>query len=229
MAGLSTGARSNLYIFPRETTMTSQNRVQWVYSSKDNQELAERYDQWSKDYESDLAQDFEYLSPQKTTEVFAKHVPKDARILDAGAGTGLVGIILAEMGYSQIVAMDLSQGMLDEARKKQVYEDFHQMVMGETLDYDTDSFDAVITVGVLTVGHAPDNSLDELVRVTKPNGHIVFSLRPDVYENNGFREKQDKLEAQGKWQLAERTGEFQPMPKGEPEVRHRVWAYRVTG
>ena len=229
MAGLSTGARSNLYIFPRETTMTSQNRVQWVYSSKDNQELAERYDQWSKDYESDLAQDFEYLSPQKTAEVFAKHVPKDARILDAGAGTGLVGIILAEMGYSQIVAMDLSQGMLDEPRKKQVYEDFHQMVMGETLDYDTDSFDAVITVGVLTVGHAPDNSLDELVRVTKPNGHIVFSLRPDVYENNGFREKQDKLEAQGKWQLAERTGEFQPMPKGEPEVRHRVWAYRVTG
>ena len=209
--------------------MTSHNRVQWVYSSKDNQELAERYNQWSKDYENDLSQDFEYLAPQKSAEVFAKHVPKDARILDAGAGTGLVGAILAEMGYGRMVAMDLSQGMLDEARKKQVYEDFHQMVMGETLDYDTDSFDAVITVGVLTVGHAPASSLDELARVTKPNGHIIFSLRPDVYEGKGFREKQDKLEAQGKWQLVERTEEFQPMPQGEPEVRHRVWAYRVTG
>ena len=203
--------------------------VQWVYSSKDNRELAERYDQWSMDYEKDLATDFEYLAPQMSAEVLAKHVPRDARILDAGAGTGLVGVCLAELGYGSMVAMDLSQGMLDEAQKKQVYEDFHQMVMGETLDYDTDSFDAVITVGVLTVGHAPASSLDELVRVTKPNGYVVFSLRPDVYENNGFRERQGELEAQGKWQLVERTEEFQPMPKGEPEVTHRVWAYRVTG
>ena len=208
--------------------MSSLNRVQWVYSSKDNRELAERYDQWSMDYEKDLATDFEYLAPQMSAEVLAKHVPRDARILDAGAGTGLVGVCLAELGYGRMVAMDLSQGMLDEAQKKQVYEDFHQMVMGETLDYDTDSFDAVITVGVLTVGHAPASSLDELVRVTKPNGHIVFSLRPDVYENNGFRERQGELEAQGKWQLVERTEEFQPMPKGEPEVTHRIWAYRVT-
>ena len=50
-----------------------------------------------------------------------------------------------------------------------------------------------------------------------------------MYAENGFREKQDELEAQGKWQLAERTEEFQPMPKGEPEVTHRVWVYRVTG
>ena len=89
-------------------------------------------------------------------------------------------------------------------------------------------FDAVVTVGVLTVGHAPASSLDELVRVTKAGGYIAFSLRPDVYENNGFKERQAELESQGKWELAERTEEFQPMPKGEPEVTHRVWVYRVT-
>ena len=209
--------------------MSSHNRVQWVYSSRDNQELEERYDQWSKDYDRDLSTEFEYRSPRRAAEILVAHVPRDARILDAGAGTGLVGEILASMGYRRMVAMDLSQGMLEEARKKGVYEDFHQMVMGETLDYDTGSFDAVITVGVLTVGHAPASSLDELVRVTRPNGHIVFSLRPDVHENSGFRERQDALESQGKWQLVERTEEFQPMPKGEPEVLHRVWVYRVAG
>ena len=209
--------------------MSSQNRVQWVYSSRDNQELEERYDQWSKDYDRDLSTEFEYRSPRRAAEILVAHVPRDARILDAGAGTGLVGEILASMGYRRMVAMDLSQGMLEEARKKGVYEDFHQMVMGETLDYETGSFDAVITVGVLTVGHAPASSLDELVRVTRPNGHIVFSLRPDVHENSGFRERQDALESQGKWQLVERTEEFQPMPKGEPEVLHRVWVYRVAG
>ena len=209
--------------------MSNQNRVQWVYSSRDNRELEERYDQWARDYDSDLITEFEYHSPRRAAEVLAAHVPRNARILDAGAGTGLVGEILSSMGYQRMVAMDLSQGMLEEARKKGVYESFHQMVMGETLDYETGSFDAVITVGVLTVGHAPASSLDELVRVTRPNGHIVFSLRPDVYESNGFRERQDELESQGKWQLVERTEEFRPMPKGEPEVTHRVWVYRVAG
>ena len=98
--------------------MENQNRVQWVYSSQDNQELAERYDQWAKDYDADLDQDFGWIAPQRVVDFFSKHVPKDARVLDAGAGTGLAGEILRNLGYQEIVAMDLSQGMLDEAREE---------------------------------------------------------------------------------------------------------------
>ena len=152
--------------------MEKQNRVQLVYATRGNQELAERYDQWAKDYEGDLKRDFEYKLPQLVTEVVTQYVPKKARILDSGAGTGLMGEMLAKQGYQNIVALDLSQGMLDEARKKNVYLAFHCMVMGEILDFETDSFDAVVSVGVLTVGHAPASSLDELVRVTKAGGYI---------------------------------------------------------
>ncbi len=208
--------------------MESQNRVQWIYSSSNNQELAERYDQWAKDYEQDLAQDFEWLGPQRTAELFFKYVAKDSLVLDAGAGTGLVGQLLSREGYGRITAMDLSSGMLEEARKKKVYQECHQMVMGEPLGFDTDSFDAVVSVGVLTVGHAPAGSLDELVRITRPGGHVVFSLRPDIYETGGFKEKQAELETSGKWTLAEEGEKFQPLPKGEPEVLHQVWVYRVT-
>ncbi len=207
--------------------MESQNRVQWVYSSRNNEELAQRYDEWAKDYDADLAQDFEWLGPQKACEVFANYVPHDARILDAGAGTGLVGQMLSQDKYSDLVAMDLSAGMLEEARKKGAYREFHQMVMGQRLDFATDSFDAVVSVGVLTVGHAPPDSLDELIRVTKPGGHVVFSLRPDVYEEAGFKEKQAQLEQSGDWKLVECTNPFQPLPKGEPEVLHQVWVYLV--
>ena len=62
------------------------------------------------------------------------------------------------------------------------------------------------------------SSLDELVRVTKQGGYITFTLRPDVYEQKGFREKQEQLVADGKWELAEVTDEFHGMPKGEPDV-----------
>ena len=142
--------------------MEQQNKVQWIYSSRGNEELEERYDQWAKDYETDLERDYDWQGPTFSAELFAKYVSKDAKILDAGAGTGLVGVILAQKGYRDIVAMDLSTGMLEEAKKKNVYREFHQMVMGETLDFPTDSFDAVISIGVMTVGHAPASSLDEL-------------------------------------------------------------------
>jgi len=211
-----------------ESEIDGKERVQWIYSSSDNKELSDRYDQWAKDYDADLDEEFGWLGPKGAVDVFIRHVPKEARILDAGAGTGLVGALLAKQGYDNLVAMDLSKGMLEEARKKNAYREFHQMVMGEPLDYATDSFDAVISVGVLTVGHAPASSFDELLRITKPGGYIVFSLRPDVYRDSGFKEKQDALESEGKWKLAEVSEEFQPLPKGEPDVYHQVWVYQVA-
>ncbi|UCC60102.1 MAG: class I SAM-dependent methyltransferase [Dehalococcoidia bacterium] len=209
--------------------MERHERVQWIYSSRDNKELAERYDLWSRDYDTDLDEGFGWLGPQRAVEYFIKYVPKDARILDAGAGTGLVGELLAKQGYTNLIAMDLSKGMLEEARKKKVYREFHQMVLGEKLDYATDSFDAIISVGVLTVGHAPASSFDELIRITRPGGYIIFSLRPDVYRESGFREKQDNVEAAGKWKLVEASEEFQPLPKGEPDVYHQIWVYQTLG
>ena len=101
------------------------------------------------------------------------------------------------------------------------------MVMGEPLDIPGGAFDAVTSVGTLTLGHAPPGSLDELVRVTTPGGYVVFSLRPDLYENGGFRGKQASLESAGRWQLVEASEPFQPMPKGEPEVYTQVWVYKV--
>jgi SAM-dependent methyltransferase len=203
------------------------DRVRWIYTSRDNEELAERYDRWAEDYDVDLDEEFGWMGPQRAVELFSRYVPKEAKILDAGAGTGLVGHLLKEQGYEDLTAMDLSTGMLEEARKKNAYLNFHQMVMGERLDYEDGCFDAVISVGVMTVGHAPASSLDELVRTTKPGGHIVFTLRPDVYKSDGFKEMQEQLEAAGRWQFLEVSETFRPLPKGEPEVQHQVWVYKV--
>jgi ubiquinone/menaquinone biosynthesis C-methylase UbiE len=203
------------------------NKVRWVYSSRSNRDLVERYDQWAADYDKDLSADFDYLGPRLAAEVFARYVARDARVLDAGAGTGLVGEVLAGMGYGNIEAMDLSSGMLEEARKKGVYRALHQMVMGETLGFETAIFDAVICVGTLTVAHAPASSLDELVRVTRAGGYVAYTLRPDVYLANGFKEKHAALEAAGKWESVEVGDAVQIMPKGEPDVMHQVWLYRV--
>ena len=207
--------------------MDDNNRVQWVYEAPDRQELQKRYDVWAKEYDRDLAESFGYIGPRLGAEYFAKHVAKDAHVLDAGAGTGLVGIELARLGYKNIDGMDMSQGMLDEARQKGVYRDLRQLILGEPLSYADGEFDAVISVGVLTLGHAPASSLDELVRVVRAGGHVIYSLRPDVYSSNGFREKHAELEAAGRWKMVEVSDEVKIMPKGEPEVAHQVWVFRV--
>lgn len=205
-----------------------QNRVQWVYSASGPDELARRYDQWADEYDSDLDREFGYMGPALAADFFARYVPLDAHVLDAGAGTGLVGVELAKRGYADINGLDISQGMLDEARKKGVYRQLDRMTLGEMLAYATEEFDAVISVGVLTLGHAPASSLDELVRVTKSGGHVIFGLRPDVYAEGGFKEKQDELERAGRWRLVEVSDEVKIMPKGEPEVGHQVWVYQVV-
>ena len=205
----------------------SEERVQWIYSSQNNSELSERYDEWAKDYDKDLSEVFGWIAPKTASDYLAKYVEANSNVLDAGAGTGLVGLALAEHGLQNLTAMDLSEGMLKEARNKNVYKSFDQMTLGEHLDYETNSFDAVITVGVMTLGHAGPESFDELIRITKPQGYIVFTIRTDVYLENGFKEKQAEVESNKLWKLIEISDEFHPLPVGEPEVLHQVWVYKV--
>ncbi|NEQ72902.1 MAG: methyltransferase domain-containing protein [Okeania sp. SIO2C9] len=46
---------------------------------------------------------------------------KHDTILDVGAGTGLVGVALAELGFEQIIGMDILPGMLTKAAEKGIY------------------------------------------------------------------------------------------------------------
>ena len=68
------------------------NVVQWVYSSRNPQELATRYDEWAKDYDADLDKDFGWIGPRRTVENFSRYVPADARILDATGKWKLVEV-----------------------------------------------------------------------------------------------------------------------------------------
>lgn len=203
------------------------DRVQWVYAAKSNRELEERYDEWAGEYDQDLREEFDWIAPRATVELFAKYVARDARILDAGVGTGLVGECLIDAGYRELHGIDLSVGMLDAARSKAIYRELRQMTLGEPLDFADGTFDAVISVGVFTTGHAPAHAFDELVRITRNGGCIFFSLKTELHEE-GFGRYLDDLETAGRWGLVERSERYRPMPKGEPEVEHEVWAYRVV-
>ncbi|MCP4388822.1 MAG: class I SAM-dependent methyltransferase, partial [Gammaproteobacteria bacterium] len=156
-----------------------------AYNSRTVEELSESYDRWAGEYETHM-KNVGYAHPAMVTSMLARHLPAGAQpILDAGAGTGIMGELLTAMGYAEIIGFDASNDMMAAARAKNIYADLEQMFLGRRLSYPDKHFAAVTASGVFTEGHAPLSGLDELVRVTRPGGLLVFSLGP-VYLGEAF-------------------------------------------
>jgi SAM-dependent methyltransferase len=122
--------------------MADQNKVQWVYAAKSLDELSTKYDEWAVDYDADLERDFGWRGHVAAVDIFLKSVTTDSRVMDVGVGTGLAGF-------------DLSEGMLEQARKRGIYRDLRVGILGEPLNYPTGAYDAAIATGVFTVAMRP--------------------------------------------------------------------------
>ena len=202
--------------------------LQRVYTAKDNRALEKAYDQWAEKYDAHVTA-FGYQIPAVAAGLFGRYLPPEASpILDAGAGTGLIGAILDALGYQGLIGIDMSRGMLNRAAQRNIYRALLQMVLGERLDFPSDHFDACQSVGVFTAGHAPPSAFDELVRVVRPGGHIFFSLLEEVYDQKGYKEKFEVLEKSDKWRFVEKTKKFPGLPLENPNLLHRVHVYRVS-
>jgi ubiquinone/menaquinone biosynthesis C-methylase UbiE len=199
-----------------------------VFAARNTDELAKGYADWAGAYDAENAA-AGFRMPQMCSAFFARHVSMGAKpILDAGCGTGAAGDCLRVLGYREITGIDLSDAMLARAELSGVYAALRRMVMGERLDFPDSNFAAAIVSGVFTEGHAPPASFDELIRVLKPGARLVFNVRQDVYENDGFREKQDALESEGRWRLLERSEPFRPFTIKEPDIRATIFVYEVV-
>ncbi|MBI9082399.1 MAG: class I SAM-dependent methyltransferase [Desulfobacterales bacterium] len=198
-----------------------------VYAATSNEELEVAYDEWADDYDAHVT-GFGWKSPAVAVGLFGRYVPsREARVLDAGAGTGQIGELLMIMGYGNLMGIDLSAGMLAKAQKTGAYGELRQMLLGEHLDFPDNHFAACLSVGVFTAGHAPAAGFDELVRVVAPGGFIVFSLRDVVYLDDGFKAKFDALAAEGHWERVEKTPAYAALPYEDPEIKHNVFVFRV--
>ena len=94
------------------------------------------------------------------------------RILDIAAGTGTSSIALAKTG-ADVIALDFSQGMVDEGHRR--HPNLH-FVQGdaEKLPFGDAEFDAVtISFGLRNV-QRPEVAIAEMLRVLKPDGRVVI-------------------------------------------------------
>ncbi|XP_076323046.1 methyltransferase-like protein 27 isoform X2 [Tachypleus tridentatus] len=97
---------------------------------KTPEEVKEFYESWANKYDEEVSL-FNYNGPKLMGKEFEKlNVPKDAQLLDIAAGTGALGEELKALGYSCIDALDGTKGMLEVARKKNIYRNLFQFFFG---------------------------------------------------------------------------------------------------
>ncbi len=191
-------------IDPTDPVLISESSFDRISSSHQLQEnpqrLTEYYMDWAKTYDKDVRRE-QYRGPAIVAEMAAMlqnaYLETDRRVLpvlDAGCGTGLVGLELAVRGFQHVDGCDLSSEMADIARNTGVYGCVYDGIdMNDWLRcYGDNQFSLVVCCGVFTLGHVQPKSLWELSRITKPGGIIIASTRKSYCDAVFF---QDEVEA----------------------------------
>jgi len=199
-----------------------------LYRAKTPAQIQAAYDDWAQTYEADVFA-YGYRATVVATTIWARFVKLDeGPVLDAACGTGLQAEPLSLAGYGPICGIDVSEGMLEIARQKNIYAELHRMALGETLAFEDDAFANTISVGAITPGHAPPNSFDELIRVTGKGGAIIFSMRVDDGQDPAYPAAIAEHEEANRWSQVFTTKAFPTMPAGKPDVLHKIFVYRIT-
>jgi len=95
------GARTNLYLPINHT----------------KEELRKHYDKYAEIYDWHVIK-----NNRPATRFILKKlkIPKDAKILDLGAGTGIASEEIVKKGHNNVTLVDYSKGMLEKAKQKKI-------------------------------------------------------------------------------------------------------------
>ncbi|XP_048251747.1 uncharacterized protein LOC124128800 [Haliotis rufescens] len=175
------------------------NQIVHIFST-----VAEIYEEtWkTKNYK-----DPEILSDE-VSDYFRGTETSSVRILDVGAGTGMVAEQLRKRGFIDIDGLDPSSGMRQEAMKKKVYKQYYLEFMdGHHIDsIATDTYDCVVAAGCFNMGLLPCAALTEIARLVKPGGLVCFAVFDHNFSavpeyNNRLGPLMSRMEKEGVWDL----------------------------
>jgi len=119
----------------------------------------------------------DYQSPRLIAEAVAKLEPPadSVDILDCGCGTGLCGPHLRPYA-NKLVGVDLSKAMLDQAAKRNLYDELHEDEITRFFDSHSSSFDVIVAADTLCYFGVLSDVLGLMRDCLKPSGKIIFTL-----------------------------------------------------
>ena len=139
--------------------------------------VAETFDSFAASFESKLAS-LSYRAPALIVAVLEQSgiVPvKSLDVLDAGCGTGLCGPLVAPYAR-RLIGVDLSAGMLAQAKDKHLYDDLVKRELTEYLRDSAAAFDLIISADTLVYFGDLHDFIRAAARALRPNGILIFTL-----------------------------------------------------
>jgi predicted TPR repeat methyltransferase len=169
-------------------------RLPEAYDIKSPEDAKQLYGDWATTYDQELVAENAYTGPELAAAVLARELSlRDARIIDIGCGTGLVGERLQAHGFTTIDGLDLVPEMLAVAASKGVYRELIEADLLAGAPLADDSYDAAISVGTFTHNHVGPAGLDEVLRLVRPGGLFVVMINVEAYASDGYEAKFARL------------------------------------
>ena len=139
--------------------------------------VEETFDNFAGSFD-EILKKLDYQAPQlvlSAVQTQVKAAENNLVVLDAGCGTGLCGILLGDYA-TQLIGVDLSKGMVDKARGRDIY---HELIVSELTDYmqqQENRFDLIVSADTLCYfGDLVDVLNAACLALTK-GGLLVFTL-----------------------------------------------------
>lgn len=163
------------------------SRLSKVYENDGNKQ--ELFDNWASTYDHDLVDDLGYVADAEACRQFVSLITdRQARILDAGCGTGLVGRRLRQAGYTNIHGSDYSVKMLDQARATGAYQSLKQHDL--TLPVKAHQlYDAAIAVGVFAFSVPSAEHIVNITRSLKVGGIAIVTVNGKAWKEVDWESK----------------------------------------
>ena len=105
------------------------------------------------------------------------NLPRGARLLDVGSGTGALSLALvAAIADSTVVGIEPAEAYVSHSREK-IADDRLCFEVGDAVDihFNDDNFDATLSLLILQELSDAPSALSEMRRVTRPGGSVVAS------------------------------------------------------
>ena len=146
-----------------------------AYGIKTQVEINGLYTDWAETYDHELSENG-YETPVRVARALSQFLPSKASILDFGCGTGLSGMALNKLGFTEIHGVEINQSMLNKAEQTGVYRSLMLGNQDNPFDFHKGKYQAITAVGVISSGAGPAKLTRSALDALATDGLLVLSL-----------------------------------------------------